>query len=713
VFTESDWNANPASTNSFRLDSHGEEIYLYSGDANGNLTGYSDGFAFGAAQNDVSFGRYLISTGEAQYPAQWVNTLGGLNAGPRVGPVVINEIQYHPALGGDEFCELKSITNAPVKLYDPDYPTNRWRLNGVGFDFPTNVEIPPNGLLLVVGSDPAAFRVKYGVPTSVQIFGPFPGTLQGSGETLALQRPDQPDVDTNTGAIFIPHIDLDVVRYNDKAPWPTNADGFGPSLERLNATAYGNDPVNWRASPGPASPGLENTGNRLPVVNAGLDQSITGTSFPLVLALSGRAIDDGQPNPPGALTMTWSQVSGPGTAWFGNVNQPDTTATFPGVGTYVLRLTASDGALQASDDLSVTMQRSPSTVTFVTKGSAWKYLDDGSNQGMAWTSRTFTDSAWASGPAPLGYGDANGQLPATPIGYGPDLNNKYITTYFRRAFTVSNPASVNGLSVSIQRDDGAVVYLNGVEIFRSNMPAGPISYLTPAASVVGTVDETAFYPQPVDPSLLASGANVLAVEIHQSGGTSSDVIFDLELSGSAFPPNQGPSANAGSDQTITLPASATLNGTVSDDGLPIPPGLLTFDWTKFSGPGTVTLANTNALQTTASFSTAGTYALRLTANDGALSVSDDLTVTVNSQVQPLRIESVAWTGGTSSVLLIHFTAVAGQSYTVQCRDSLSTGSWLKLTDVPSQDFTRTVDVPDSTITNLATRYYRIVTPQQP
>ena len=245
------------------------------------------------------------------------------------------------------------------------------------------------------------------------------------------------------------------------------------------------------------------------------------------------------------------------------------------------------------------------------------------------------------------------------------------------------------------------------------MPVGPVNYLMPAASVVGGVDETTFYPQPVDPSLLVNGGNVFAVEIHQANTNSSDIIFDLELSGSAFPTNQGPSSNAGSDQTITLPASATLNGTVSDDGLPIPPGLLTFGWTKFSGPGTVSFANANALQTTASFSTAGTYALRLTARDGASAVSDDLTVTVNSQVQPLRIESVAWSGGTSSVLHIHFTAVAGQSYTVQCRDSLITGSWLKLADVASQLLTQTVDVPDSTVTNSTTRYYRIVTPQQP
>ena len=264
VFTDNDWNADPSATNSFRLSSHGEEIYLYSADANGNLTGYSDGFVFGAAQNGVSFGRYVISTGEAQYPAQIVNTLGTANAGPRVGPVVINEIRYHPAPGDEEFIELKNITNAAVKLYDPNYPTNTWRLNGTGFDFPSGAEIPANGLLLVVETDPDAFRAKYAVPDGVPVFGPFPGALQDGGEALALQRPDGPDLDTNTGAIFIPYVDVDVVRYDNKAPWPTNADGFGASLERLTAAAYGNDPINWQASSGTGSPGVENPGGPAP-----------------------------------------------------------------------------------------------------------------------------------------------------------------------------------------------------------------------------------------------------------------------------------------------------------------------------------------------------------------------------------------------------------------------------------------------------------------
>jgi len=305
-------------------------------------------------------------------------------------------------------------------------------------------------------------------------------------------------------------------------------------------------------------------------------------------------------------------------------------------------------------------------------------------------------------------------LPVTTNAFGPNPTNKYVTTYFRRGFGVSNPASVTNLMVSVQRDDGAVVYLNGAEIFRSNMPAGPIDYLTFASAVVGTVEETTFYSQEIDPSLLVNGTNVLAVEIHQANAGSSDIIFDLELSGSAFPPNQEPAVNAGADQTITLPAGVSLEGAVRDDGLPIPPGMLSFVWTQSGGPGTVTFGNANALKTTASFSSPGTYTVRLSASDGVSSAADELTVTVSSQAQSLRIESAAWTGGSSApALRIRFTATRGLTYTVQYRDSVDAGSWLKLTDVPSQSDISTVEVTDSTMTNSTARYYRIVTPQQP
>jgi hypothetical protein len=170
----------------------------------------------------------------------------------------------------------------------------------------------------------------------------------------------------------------------------------------------------------------------------------------------------------------------------------------------------------------------------VPSGSAWRYLDDGSDQGTAWRESAFADSSWLEGPAQLGYGDGD---EATVVGYGPDPNSKYVTTYFRHTFDVPDPSQYVCLLLKVMRDDGAVVYLNGQEITRSNMPGGVIGYLTFAASTVSGDDEDAFFEAYLDPSYLSTGTNVLAAEIHQTSRTSSDISFDLELSGSAeLPP---------------------------------------------------------------------------------------------------------------------------------------------------------------------------------
>jgi hypothetical protein len=162
----------------------------------------------------------------------------------------------------------------------------------------------------------------------------------------------------------------------------------------------------------------------------------------------------------------------------------------------------------------------------VDSGAVWKYLDDGTNQDTLWRDPGFNDTTWASGPAQLGYGDGD---EATVISYGPNPNNKYITYYFRHSFEVTNPSQYVGLLLNLLRDDGAVVYLNGIEIERSNMPAGTINYLTFASSTVSGGEEDMFFESFEDPSHLVTGTNVLAVEIHQRTVTSSDVSFDLKL----------------------------------------------------------------------------------------------------------------------------------------------------------------------------------------
>lgn len=264
VFTETDFNSTPGTNESFALSSLGEQVFLFSGDLNTNLTGYSCGLDFGPAATNVSFGRYINSAGEEHFPAQIAQTFGGSNAGPLVGPVVINEIQYHPEAGYDEFVELRNITSEPIPLFDPVNPTNTWRLPGLNFVFPTNVIMGAGSYLVIAAIDPNLFRTKYNVSAATQVLGLSAGVLQDSGERLELKRPGSPAIDAQ-GQTVVPFILVDGVRYNDKAPWPLGADGDGPSLQRLVSTAYGDDPTNWFASG--ISPGAENVFNSAPEVS--------------------------------------------------------------------------------------------------------------------------------------------------------------------------------------------------------------------------------------------------------------------------------------------------------------------------------------------------------------------------------------------------------------------------------------------------------------
>jgi hypothetical protein len=156
----------------------------------------------------------------------------------------------------------------------------------------------------------------------------------------------------------------------------------------------------------------------------------------------------------------------------------------------------------------------------------WSYLDLGTDPGPAWTSASFDDSTWAVGSGHFGYVEGDED---TLIDYGPDPNNKYITTHFRRTFTVSNPGEITELRFDLLCDDGAIAYLNGTEIVRTNLPAGPVSITTTALSAVADNIEDSLYEHDLDPGLLTAGLNVLAVEIHQVSGTSSDISFASNL----------------------------------------------------------------------------------------------------------------------------------------------------------------------------------------
>lgn len=171
--------------------------------------------------------------------------------------------------------------------------------------------------------------------------------------------------------------------------------------------------------------------------------------------------------------------------------------------------------------------------TLVSSGSVWKYLDTGEDLGTVWREPGFDDSAWPSGPAELGYGDdKDGRPEATVIRYGTNSSNRHITYYFRRTIEVTDTNRVGGLELKLLRDDGGVVYINGREVFRSNLPDGPIDYRTTAS--LAADDGRTFFATNVPVSALQNGVNLVAAEIHQESGGSSDVSFDLQLE--ALPP---------------------------------------------------------------------------------------------------------------------------------------------------------------------------------
>src|SRR5436190_9602748 len=157
---------------------------------------------------------------------------------------------------------------------------------------------------------------------------------------------------------------------------------------------------------------------------------------------------------------------------------------------------------------SVTAQ---STEELVPAGSVWKYRYDGQNLGTAWKDWLHNDSAWASGPAQLGFGD-----PEIVTNIRPGATPNYVTAFFRRSFTVTNVSNSRpGVKLYVKRDDAAAVYLNGVEVYRdTELPAGA-AFDTYATAQRPDAEENVFVEVTLSRTLLFEGVNVIAAEVHQ------------------------------------------------------------------------------------------------------------------------------------------------------------------------------------------------------
>jgi lysophospholipase L1-like esterase len=233
----------------------------------------------------------------------------------------------------------------------------------------------------------------------------------------------------------------------------------------------------------------------------------------------------------------------------------------------------------------ITQQTNSVVTPFIFGGSVWKYLDQGLDLGTNWSQPNFDDSTWSQGAGRLGY---NFLGIRTTVGYGTDSTNKYITTYFRNEFVVPGGVTYTNLNVRLNCADGAVVWLNGQELYRLNMPAGPVTNQTLATTAANNAQDVPniYYPTNLPIVSLPAGTNTIAVEIHKNSPSVAGLAFDLELFGSgiytplptlsltatsdnlqlAWPTNSGFSlqtagslSSAGAWQTIAGPYSLSNN----------------------------------------------------------------------------------------------------------------------------------------------------------
>ncbi len=401
------------------------------------------------------------------------------------------------------------------------------------------------------------------------------------------------------------------------------------------------------------------------------------------LKLGGSITDDGLPFG-GALTSTWIPLSGPGVVTFADSNSPSTRISFTSPGVYVLRLTATDGLASVSDDVTVVVgpaNQSPlvnaganQTVTLpATAHLIGSVTDDGEPAGsslfVSWTRLsgpglvTFGDehlsttSASFSGPGTyvlrLGADDGEYESSAeVTITVNAAPNNQPPTVHAGPNQTISLPTDTAILNGSAA-DDGLPVASNLSSVWTTISGPGIVSFDNSTSTVT-----TAQFG--------ATGTYVLRLSASDGEYVATD-----DVTVTLTPPNQSPVANAGVDQATLLSQPVQLNGDAGDDGLPT--GTLTTFWSQTSGPGTVTFDNPHVTVTGAHFSATGTYVLRLTASDGVLSDTDEITITVIEDVAP---PTVAITSPADGSDLTEPTSITG---------SVSNGNWVLEHSLNSED----------------------------
>ena len=244
VVDENDFNTGPSG---FRFNRSGDDVYLFSSNEPGNLTGFATGWEFDAQFNGVSFGRHTNQEGENHLVSMTELTLGSENSAPRIGPLAIVHIMYHPDFLNEEYLVVQNTTDSLINLFHAGSPDSSWKVTGIDFKFPQNSSIQVDEKVVLTSIEPDYFRTKYDLDYSVQIF-QYRGKMSNKGEKIGLWWYDRLDT-SNTGLTFMPSVLMEAVEYHDDVPWPLEADGYGHCLSRKDPFHYGNDFSNWESNP--------------------------------------------------------------------------------------------------------------------------------------------------------------------------------------------------------------------------------------------------------------------------------------------------------------------------------------------------------------------------------------------------------------------------------------------------------------------------------
>jgi RHS repeat-associated protein len=378
---------------------------------------------------------------------------------------------------------------------------------------------------------------------------------------------------------------------------------------------------------------IVNPENHPPVVNAGLDQTI---ALPEIAALHGTVTDDG--NPVGQpLTIDWSLVAGPGPITFSAEHAVDTSVSFTVAGTYILKLAGSDTELAKSDNIVITVL--PHNNAPIVSGGGNKSIEvpdtlhlngTATDDGLPIGAQLVISWNKVSGPGDVAFGSsAQAATTATFSETGSyvlrlTVSDSELTSSDDVLISVT-PRSNRAPVVEAGSDQSLNLYniaqLNG-RVTDDGLPNGTV--LASWTKVAGPGD--VIFSNASATSTTATFTETGVYVLRLTGTDSALTAFD-EITVAASFANQPPIVKAGPDQTGDTQTPITVSGTVTDDGLPAG-NSLTLTWSKVSGPGAVTFANTQSAATSAIFSDTGVYVLQLSANDSELTTSDQVTVQV-------------------------------------------------------------------------------------